>query len=150
MRKKIIPCLAIAVVFFAGISCQKNIDDFVTTGNMNAAHTVANISGTYSLKSLTWTYMSTTISVYDSLDACEKDDLYKFNTNMTLDLIDAGIVCSPPGTDTEPWLLRNDSIFLGTSTGGAKIKSFDGITLVLSGTPVSDPGVNAVTTFVKK
>ena len=150
MRKKLIPCIAIAAAIFMIASCQKSIDDFATTGNTNAAYTVANISGTYSLKSLTWTYLGTSISVYDSLDACEKDDLYKFNTNMTLDLIDAGIVCSPPGTDTEPWLLRNDSIFLGASTSGAKIKSFDGTTLVLSGTPVSDPGVNAVTTFVKK
>jgi hypothetical protein len=150
MKKQLIPGLFLFLILFTIISCQKSIDDFANTGNVNAAHTVANISGTYALKSLTWTYLGTSISVYDSLAACEKDDLYKFNPDMTLNLIDAGIVCTPPGDATESWLLRGDSIFLGASTNGAKIKSFDGTTLVLTGAPLSDPGVNAVTTFVKK
>jgi len=150
MKKQLIPVLAVIIILFVVVSCQKTVDDFGTTGNPALAHTVANISGTYALTALTWTYLGTSISVYDSLDACKKDDLYTFNTDMTLDLIDAGTVCTPPGDGTEPWLLRNDSIFLGASTNGAKIKSFDGTTLVLTGVPPSDPGVNAVTTFVKK
>ena len=142
--------LAAGAAIFVFISCQKSVDDFYNNGAPASARTVENISGVYSLKALTWSYLSTTVSIYDSLDTCEKDDLYKFNADMTMNLIDAGSPCSPPGDETQPWILRNDSIFLGSSANGAKIKSFDGTTLVLTGTPGSDPNVSAVTTFVKK
>jgi len=151
MKKQLIPSLSLCLILFTIISCQKTISDFGNTGAANnIEHTVANISGTYGLKALTWTYLGTTINVYDSLDACEKDDLYTFNSNLTFTAKDAGIVCAPPGDVSTTWALRNDSIFLNGATNGAKIKSFDGTTLIMTGTPLSDPGVYAVTTYVRK
>ena len=152
MKKQLIQSLPLCLILFTIISCQKTISDFDNTGgaNNNTDHTVVNISGTYGLKALTWTYLGTTINVYDSLEAREKDDLYTFNSNLTFTAKDAGIVCAPPGDVSTTWALRNDSIFLNGSTNGAKIKSFDGTTLIMTGTPLSDPGVYAVTTYVRK
>ncbi|MEO6313525.1 MAG: lipocalin family protein [Chitinophagaceae bacterium] len=150
MKKQPKALLILILVLSALISCQKTIDDFGTNGDPAQARTVENISGLYALTGLTWSYQGATINVYDSLDACEKDDLYKFSKDMNLYSIDAGVPCSPPGDETESWLLRNDSIFIGTAKDGARIKSFDGTTLVLDGAPTNEPLVKAVTTFTKQ
>jgi hypothetical protein len=91
-----------------------------------------------------------TYNVYDSLPACEKDDYYKFNADMTVNYVDAGTVCVPPGDDNDTWVLRNDSLFIGSTTDGAKISKFDGTTLQLTSTPNNVSGASSVTTLVKK
>ena len=150
MKKQVALLFALSITILL-LSCQKSISDFAGTGTgNNSDHTVANLSGTYALKSLTWTYLGTTFNVYDSLPPCEKDDLYTFKTDMSLHISDAGIVCTPPGDGDDTWTLRNDSLFIGAAADGGKIKSFDGTNLVLTGSPASTPGVTAVTTFVKK
>ena len=151
MKTKLAFFLFVSSCILLVASCQKSADAAPDQGTSDpSAHTVANISGTYALKGLTWNFAGAVTNVYDLLDDCEKDDVFKFNTDMSLVRTDAGTICSPPGNDTGTWLLRNDSIYLGQSTSGGKIKSFDGKTLVLTGAPPSDPGVVATTTFVKK
>ena len=127
------------------VSCKKN-------DNPATPLTEANLAGTYALKALTWTYAGVTINVYDSLDACDKDNLLKLNTDKTLNFIDAGIVCNPSESANGVWALHGDSLVLG-GTGpieSSKIKSFDGTTLVVTGTPSGQPGVTGVTTLKKQ
>jgi hypothetical protein len=66
------------------LACKKS----VTTAN--SAITIENISGTYALKGLVWSFGGFNFNVFDSLDACEKDNLIKFNTDKTVNYIDAG------------------------------------------------------------
>ncbi len=151
MKKKPVLLLVICSAFFIIVSCQRNISDFAPgTGTTTSGITAASIAGTYSLKALTWSYQGVTINVFDSLPSCEQDNLYKFNADLTANYIDAGTPCSPPENGSATWFLRNDSLYLSSSPDGAKIKSFDGRTLVLTGSPSADPGVIAVTTYVKQ
>jgi hypothetical protein len=129
------------IVLLTVISCQKE-------ENLNTEITVASLSGTYGLTALTWTYGGTTYNIYDSLDACDRDNLTKLNTDMSLNFIDAGIVCSPPTDDNGEWSLSGDSLYFDNLA--VKIESFDGTTLVLSGHPVNEPLVSAVTTLRKQ
>jgi hypothetical protein len=122
--KQIIFNLVYFCAAFFFFSCSKEKD-------ANGDITVENLSGTYELKALTWMSGSTNVNVYELLDDCEKDNLIRLNVDKTANYIDAGIVCSPP-------------------EDGGKIKSFDGTTLVLTGSPASDPGVTATTTLQKK
>ena len=129
------------IVLLTVMACQKEEDS-------NTEITVASLSGTYGLTALTWTYGGTTYNIYDSLDACERDNLMKLNTDMTVNLIDAGTVCSPPENDNGQWSLSGDSLYIDNN--GAKIESFDGTILVLTGDVASAPGAAGRTTFTKQ
>ncbi|MFT3934059.1 MAG: hypothetical protein QM726_10620 [Chitinophagaceae bacterium] len=147
------PVFCVCIIFFITIffSCQKSISDFAG-GSDSTGHTVASIAGVYKLKSIVWTYAGTSINIYDSLDACEKDDLYNFRSDYSFIRTDTGIVCNPPNSGAALWGIRNDSFYtvVGSSVSIAKIKSYDGTNLALQGTPPSDPTVVAVTTFTKQ
>ncbi len=143
--KKFIPIALIAAMLGLAVNgCKKS-----GTSNNNAI-TVENLAGTYALKSLLYTYAGITINIYDSLDACDKDNLVKLNTDKTVNFIDAGVKCDPPSDDNGTWDLKGDSIKFSANFTSAKIESFDGKTLVLSGTPDGEPGVTATTTLVKQ
>jgi len=144
MKKVSLLTLAAALFIIAITACQKS------GSSSNNAITVENLSGTYSLKALLWSYGGISINVLDSLDACEKDNLVKLNTDKTVNFIDAGIVCDPPSDDNGMWDLKGDSIKFSNNLTSAKIESYDGKTLVLSGTPDGVPGVIATTTLVKQ
>jgi|KBSMisStaDraftv2_1062788.scaffolds.fasta_scaffold13009_3 hypothetical protein len=144
MKKVSLLTLAAALFIIAITACQKS------GSSSNNAITVENLSGTYSLKALLWNYGGISINVLDSLDACEKDNLVKLNTDKTVNFIDAGIVCDPPSDDNGMWDLKGDSIKFSDNLTSAKIESYDGKTLVLSGTPDGVPGVIATTTLVKQ
>jgi len=117
-------CAFVALMLLGYLSsCSKN-------SSSNSAKTVANISGTYGLNALSYTYAGLTVNYYDSLPACEKDNLIKLNADLTANFIDAGIVCTPPLDSNGVWSLAGDSIYLGGN--GALIKSFDGKTMVLT------------------
>ena len=123
------------------MACQKEEDS-------NTEITVASLSGTYGLTALTWTYGGTTYNIYDSLDACDRDNLTRLNTDMSLNFIDAGVVCSPPTDDNGQWSLSGDSLYFDNIA--TKIESFDGTTLVLSGHPANEPLVSANTILTKQ
>jgi len=148
MKRKLLLAMVITAAAM-GIACQKSVSDFAG-GTGPGSITVSNLVGTYTLKSITLTYLGMTYNVYDSLRACEKDDYYKFNADMTVNYVDAGTVCVPPGDDNDTWVLRNDSLFIGSTTDGAKISKFDGTTLQLTSTPNNVSGASSVTTLVKK
>jgi hypothetical protein len=141
--KQIIFNLVYFCAAFFFFSCSKEKD-------ANGDITVENLSGTYELKALTWMSGSTNVNVYELLDDCEKDNLIRLNVDKTANYIDAGIVCSPPEEENGTWYLSGDSLYLSNGADGGKIKSFDGTTLVLTGSPASDPGVTATTTLQKK
>jgi len=146
MKKSSLFTLIATMVVSAFIACQKSGS---SSSNINAI-TVENLSGTYGIKALLWNYGGITINVLDSLDACDKDNLVKLNTDKTVDFIDAGVVCDPPSDDNGTWDLKGDSIKFSNNFASAKIESFDGKTLVLSGAPDGVPGVTATTTLVKQ
>jgi len=132
------------MMFFAAIACSKNND------SINVAFTVENISGTYILRALVWNYGGFNFNVYDSLEACEKDNYLVFNTDKTIDYIDGGTVCTPSSDDSGTWDVIGDSIIFSNNFDNAKIESYDGKYLILSGTPEDSPGVKATSTFEKQ
>lgn len=135
-------CAAITVL----VACSKS----GTNGSVTVS--VESLAGTYSLKALVWNYAGVSFNIYDSLDACDKDNLVELKTDKTVNFIDAGIVCDPAADDSGTWDLVGDSlIFSGSSDfDNAKIQSFDGTTLVLTGVPSGEVGVVATTTLQKQ
>ena len=141
MKRNIVYAVAIFTTLFIATACKKD-------KNTNLAYTVANLTGTYGLTALVWSDGSRTENIYDSLDACERDNLIQLNADMTINYIDAGTVCAPPEDGIGAWSLSGDSLYLDTDA--AKIKSFDGKTLILTGVPLNNPGVIGTTTLTKK
>lgn len=138
MNRKGIHTIYFFMILFTVVGCKKD--------HPGTDITVTSISGTYALTGLTWVYGGVSYNMYDSLDACEKDNLIRLNTDHTANFIDAGSVCMPPEDDNDIWSLSSDSLYLGGE--GTKIKSFNGKLLILSGSP--DPGVIATTTLTKQ
>src|SRR4051812_21957156 len=143
MKKNSLITLLAATLIFAANACKKS-------STSNNAITVESLAGTYSLKALIWNYSGITINVYDSLDACDRDNLVTLNTDKTVNFIDAGVACTPPSDDNGTWDLKGDSITFSSNFSSAKIESFDGKTLVLSGTPDGISGAIATTTLLKQ
>jgi len=143
MKKNFVAILACFVLIAVSTACKKSV-------NSGSSLTIENLAGTYGLKALVWTYNGININVYDSVPDCERDNLARLNTDKTVNFIDAGIVCDPPENEDGTWDLRNDSLIFSTNFTSAKIQSFDGKTLVLSGTPDGQPGVTATTTLEKQ
>lgn len=144
MKRTLLYTLAAWLFAIGFLACTKSAD------TNNSALTIENISGTYALKGLVWNFGGFNINVFDSLEACQKDNLIKFNTDKTVDYIDAGTVCAPPEDDNGTWDLQGDSLIFSSNYSNAKIQSFDGTTLVLTGVPEGEPGTTATTTLQKQ
>lgn len=133
------------LLFIVSYSCKKSNDA------PSNARTVENFSGLYNYTGLTYSSGGQTINFFDSLDACEKDNMLKFNTNLTYNFIDTGVVCAPPEGGSGTWALssKGDSLILDSDP--AYIKSWDGKTLVVTATVQTAPIlITATTTLVKK
>lgn len=132
---------AIAVLAL-GSSCKKDKDK---TCDLNAGSLV----GTYKTTSIKYkaSASATEVDEFASYDACEKDDLVKFNSNNTVDYIDAGTVCTPSGDDNGVWALSGSTLNL--DGGIYTITSFDcnGMTLTYAGTT---PGELTTITVVRQ
>lgn len=126
------------------VACQKS------NSPASTSLTVSNLSGTYGIKAVTWTFMGATVNVYDSFPACEKDNLIKLNPDLTVNYIDTGMVCAPSQSVNGNWALKGDSIYISTTLQTAKIKSFDGKTLVLTGSVDSTNTITGTTTLQKQ
>jgi len=128
-----------AIILFLGFTACKKSD------KTNNSRTAANMAGTYGLVAVTVSQGGATVNIYDSLPACEKDNLIQLNANGSAQFIDAGTACNPPQDSTGAWHLSasTDSMYLGNEA--AYIKSFDGKTLVLSNQQMIS-GLNIVTT----
>ena len=121
--------------------CTKNQD-------MSSERTVANIAGTYQLTGFTKTINDITYNTFDTMSACQKDNLVRFNTDMTAEFIDAGTPCSFATSRSGTWNLVSGCIFLDGEA--LWIRNFNGKTLALSTVSANDPGVLNFTTWVKK
>jgi hypothetical protein len=144
MKRTLLYTLGAWIFCIGFLACKKS----VTTAN--SAITIENISGTYALKGLVWSFGGFNFNVFDSLDACEKDNLIKFNTDKTVNYIDAGTACTPPADDNGTWDLQGDSLIFSSNYSNAKIQSFDGKTLILTGVPEGESGTTATTTLEKQ
>jgi Lipocalin-like domain len=133
MKKLSVVLVALVLIF----SCKKDKDK-----DSGCSKNVTSISGTYKITAYTYkaTLSSSEVDYYSILfpDACDRDNLLKFDTNGSYQLIDAGIVCSPSGNDNGTWSISGNSMVVdGDET---IIESFDCKTLVLSSTDVDQPG----------
>ena len=113
------------IVCFA-LSCKKNKDSSCTTST-------ASISGPYKITAMTYKANASAAEI-DYLntifpDACERDDIYTFNTNGTYTIADVGVVCSPPGGYNGTWALSGNTMTIDGSP--ATVASFDCKTLVI-------------------
>src|SRR4051794_9446831 len=116
MKKVSLFTLTAAILVLAASSCQKS-------GGSTNSITVESLAGTYGLKALIWNYNGLSVNVYDSLDACDRDNLVKLNTDKTVNFIDAGVACDPPSDDNGTWDLKGDSLSFSNNFSSAKIES---------------------------
>lgn len=98
-------------------ACKKDKDESV-------ALTKENLAGTYKLTAST----INGADVMAQMDDCEKDDLFKFNTDGTYENVDAGAQC---GTDDGgTWTLPGNNTI--SFDGDARtVEKFDGKTLIM-------------------
>ena len=147
MRKIALAVSAVLLLLVIN-ACKKT--DNSTSGSSNAK-TVQNLSGSYNLTNLTASFLGASTSLYDSLPACEKDNIIQLNTDLSVHFIDAGVVCVPPSDSTGTWSLSSNSDTLNVAGSAGFIKSWDGKTLVLTSNElISGFSVLATTTLVKK
>ena len=136
--KKAIFALSVLTLVFA--SCKKdNKDEPVTP-------TKENLTGSYRLTAFTVTFSGSTVDLFNMMDACQKDDIYKLNADNSYVVDDAGIVCSPSNEYTGDWSLVN-STTINIDGDVGTIKSWNGKTLVVEGT---DSGNTYSQTYVKQ
>ena len=148
MRKINLVISAIAL-FFVFNACKKS--DSPNSPSPNDARTVQNFSGTYNLTALKATVLGVSIDLLDSLPACEKDNEIQLNANLSAQFIDSGLQCTPPSDSTGTWSLSSNTDTLYVAGSANFINSWDGTTLVLTGTQqVSGFQATVNTTLVKK
>jgi hypothetical protein len=138
---------ASAILLFGVINaCKKS----TTSSN---ARTMQSFSGSYNITAITADVVGQTVDIYDSLPACERDNIIQLNSTGTAAFIDAGVVCVPPSDSTGTWSLSQNTDTLYVAGGASFIKSWDGKTLVLANqetiTGIPFP-VTATTTLLKK
>lgn len=136
----------IAVLCAAGLlACQKN------PGEQTCITTTAGIAGTYKLSAVEYkrNAASAPIDYLPFMDACEKDDLLQLKNDGTYTYTDAGLTCSPNGSDNGSWSVTGNKI---TSDGiiGGTIQSYDCKTLVAYIENVTVPGDRITQTLVKQ
>jgi hypothetical protein len=143
--RKIQLASAVIVLFLVFIACKKS------NNSPSNARTVQNFSGDYNLTALSGSILGVTINLYDSLPACERDNVIQLNANLTAQFIDSGVKCNPPSDSTGTWSLSQNTDTLYVAGSSNFINSWDGVTLVLTGTQtVSGFQATVTTTLVKK
>jgi hypothetical protein len=145
MRKIYVASAAIAL-FLGFFACKKS-----NNNSPSNARTVANFSGNYDLTALQGSIFGVTVNLYDSLPPCERDNVIQLNANMVANFIDSGVKCVPPSDSTGTWSLSANTDTLYVAGSANFITSWDGTTLVLTGTQtVSGFQATVTSTLVKK
>lgn len=122
--------LLAAGILVAGISsCKKQgMDD---DDDQECELTVANLAGVYKLISC---YDITTTTPVDKLhefyDDCELDDTNELKADKTFVYTDAGVSCSPSGSETGTWNVSGTTLIL--NAGFSNIESFNCKDLVVT------------------
>jgi hypothetical protein len=138
--------LSISIVIISSMpACKKN-------STISSARTIQNLSGSYNLTSLVWTSNGISINLYDSLPACEKDNILRLDADGSAHSIDVKILCNPPEPDSvAAWSLSSNSDSLFFNNAEVLIKSWDGKTLVYTGiVSYGPPLIIGTTTLVKQ
>ena len=143
MRKVLLATSAISLLLIIN-ACKKSS----TTSN---ARTVQNLSGSYMITALTASLSGLVLNLYDSLPACERDNVITLNTDGSAAFVDAGTKCVPPSDSTGTWSLSSNTDTVYVAGSASFIKSWDGSTLVLTNAEViSGIPVTATTTLKKQ
>jgi Lipocalin-like domain len=136
--------LMVPVFFILLSSCQKNKNDDCTVS-------VASLSSSYKLAALK--YKASAAGPEQDylvfLDACEKDDILRLNSNGTWSSQDVGTVCTPNGNDTGTWSLNGNTINSDGLIDGT-IQSFDCSTLIYYVADLYTTGDRLTFTLVKQ
>jgi len=144
MKKLIVLTLTLTIIF----SCKKEKDKPANKCTTD----VASISKSYRLTAYTYkqTSSSQEIDYYNTLfpDACDRDNVLKFNVNGTYELIDAGMVCSPSGSDNGSWTLTGNTMQIDGES--MTIESFDCNKLVISSSNVFVAGDKLKITLIQQ
>jgi hypothetical protein len=146
--RKIALAASIGTLILVINACKKSDSNTNNPG----ARTVQNLSGSYNLTAITASVLGATLNLYDSLPACDQDNVIELDTNKMARFIDAGVKCVPPSDSTGVWSLSSNTDTLYVAGSANFIKSWDGKTLILTsleslgGIPVP---VTATTTLVK-
>jgi hypothetical protein len=147
--RKIALAASISALILVINACKKSDSN----SNNPSARTIQNFSGSYGITALTASVLGTNVNLYDSLPACDRDNIIQLDTNKSAQFIDAGVVCVPPSDSTGTWSLSSNTDTLYIAGTANFIKSWDGTNLILTsmenitGIPVP---VTATTTLVKK
>ena len=97
-----------------------------TKSAAKAPISVSTISGTYTLTDLRMAATGVPEQdAYNTVQDCEKDDLYEFKSDSSFTRVDTGVVCEPSNGNYEgTWKLDGDQISFYGQTG--TITRFDG------------------------
>jgi hypothetical protein len=143
MRKILLATSAVAL-FLTINACKKS-------STTSSARTVQNFSGSYGITALTASLSGLVLNLYDSLPACERDNVIQLNTDLTAKFIDAGVKCVPPSDSLGTWSLSQNTDTLYVAGSASFIQSWDGSTLVLTNAEsISGFPVVATTTLKKQ
>ena len=109
--KKIAFLLIAAVSLF--VSCKKD-DPANTTCTLSAT----SISGTYKMTAfiLKQDAITPEVDLFPTIEACQKDDLYTFNTNGTYAVAEGATSCSPTNANTGIWSLSGTTMTIDGET----------------------------------
>lgn len=128
MKKTI---LALSVFTLLITACNKDEDT-----PANVTPTVSNLTGTYIITAASITSGGTSVNVFNNtnesmnyFEACDRDDQYKLNADMSFNVVDAGTACSPDNNYSGTWALPS-STTIDIDGTVSTIKSFNGKTLV--------------------
>lgn len=139
MKKSILALSTLCILFTA---CKKDKDEPAAV-----TPTVANLSGSYKLDKITAMSGNTETPMPEGwMEACEKDDIYKLNANLSYEQVDAGTVCDPSGGISGSWKL-NSATSIELDGDPYTIRKFDGKSLELTEVYL---GATFVTYFVKQ
>ena len=125
--KKFLPVLFAFALFSS--ACKKSQD-------APPPITKENLAGAYKIIADVATTDGVSTDVYANYQTCAKDDIWTFNTDSSLVVTDAGVVCDPSGSWSNTWSLEGTTITVAGQSG--TVTKFDGsimeITLDLSDT----------------
>ncbi len=121
MKKVILGLFALTLI---ATSCKKGKDA--------PAITKENLAGSYKLTALSAKFGSLPeADVFAEMEACEQDDIYKFNLDNSFDILDAGTACDPTTEYSSDWALSGTQITIDGEV--ATVTNWDGTTLEVTG-----------------
>ena len=124
-------------------SCQKD-------PAKDCSFSEANLAGSYKIVSMKYKASAIALEVdyLTLLEACEKDDVLTINKDHTYTYTDAGIACSPNGSDNGTWAISGDTIIIDGDS--ATVQNFDCSGFALVVTDTDTPGDKITATYSKQ